>query len=82
VVVRPYLGLGYASFVASFGGVSASDSKLSLWPGATVLYPIGNLLIGADARYTIVTGSSGTDASGNSTSASAFGLFATVGYQF
>jgi hypothetical protein len=82
LVVRPYLGLGDATATASIGGISASDSKLALWPGATALFPIGPLSVGADVRYVIVTGSSSTDANGNSSSANAFSLFATAAYQF
>jgi hypothetical protein len=86
LIVRPYLGLGDSTVTASgtiagFGSVSTSSSSLALWPGATALYPIGNLLVGADARYVIVTSSS-TDSSGNSSTPSVFSLFATVGYQF
>jgi hypothetical protein len=81
VVVRPYLGLGGVTAAVSLGGASDSESKLALWPGATVLFPIGHLSVGADARYVIVAGSSSTD-DGNSSSENAFSLFATAGYQF
>ena len=80
VVVRPYLGLGAATATAtipggSFGGVSfpetsASDTKFGVWPGATLLYPIGNAFVGADARFLIVS------------DFNAFSAFATGGLQF
>jgi len=80
VVVRPYLGLGAATAVASipafdFGGVtmpasSATDTRFGLWPGASVLYPLGSAFIGADARYLIVE------------DYNAFSVFATGGVQF
>jgi len=80
VVIRPYLGLGAATATAtvpgfSFGGTSvpsqtASDTKFAAWPGATVLYPIGNAFVGGDARFLIVS------------DFNAFSLFATGGMQF
>ena len=70
VVVRPYLGLGDVAASASFAGVSASDSKIGFWPGATVLYPLGSAFIGGDARFLIRD------------SFNAFSLFATGGMQF
>ncbi len=80
LIVRPYLGLGYAVLTASLAGFSASSSTLALWPGATALYPMGNLMLGADARF-VITGST-TNTDGSSQGFSALGLFATVGYQF
>jgi len=73
LTVRPYLGLGYASATATAFGVSASQGKAAIWPGAVALFPIGNLFVGADARFVAVI-----DAS----DASAFSLFATVGMTF
>jgi len=80
VVIRPYLGLGPATGRAtipgiSFGGVStpavtASDTKFGVWPGATVLYPLGSAFVGADARFLIVD------------NFNALSLFATGGLQF
>ncbi len=81
VVVRPYLGLGAATAKATipaitFPGVgstpesSASSTKFGVWPGATVLYPVGPAFIGADARFLIVS------------DFNAFSLFATGGVQF
>jgi len=80
VIVRPYLGLGVATATAtipggSFGGVtfpstSASDSRFALWPGGSVLYPLGNAFVGGDARFLIVS------------DFNAFSLFATGGWQF
>ncbi len=77
VVVRPYLGLGVASAkvtsdLSAFGGgkISDSSSRFAVWPGATVLYPLGNAFVGGDARFLIVS------------DFNAFSLFATGGYQF
>jgi len=75
-----YVGLGYAVLTASLAGFSASSSTVALWPGATALYPMGNLLLGADARF-VITGST-TNTDGSAQGFSALGLFATVGYQF
>jgi hypothetical protein len=80
VVIRPYLGLGAATASAtvpggSFGGLSfpstsVSDTKIGFWPGATVLYPIGNAFVGGDARFLVVD------------KFNTFSLFATGGLQF
>jgi hypothetical protein len=77
VVVRPYLGLGAATAKATadlsalgLGKVSNSDTKFALWPGATVLYPIGSAFVGGDARFLIVD------------QFNAFSIFATGGMQF
>jgi hypothetical protein len=80
VVIRPYLGLGAATASVtvpggSFGGVSfpassASDTKFGVWPGATLLAPLGNAFVGADARFLIVS------------DFNAFSLFATGGLQY
>ena len=80
VVVRPYLGLGPATFKGSFpgynlGGVSVpssdtSETRFAFWPGASVLYPLDNFFIGGDARFLVVE-------DGN-----AFSIFATAGLQF
>jgi hypothetical protein len=89
VVIRPYGGLGYATFIiktpaidlGQFGsvpGTSASTSKFAFWPGATLLYPLGGAFIGADARFLLITDSK--DANGDSLNA--FSLFATAGLQF
>ena len=73
LTVRPYLGVGYASLTGSAGGFSSSTGKLAFWPGAVALFPIGNLFVGADARYVLIV-----DAS----DANAFSLFATLGMNF
>jgi hypothetical protein len=70
VVIRPYLGLGAATAVASIGDQSESETRFAAWPGATVLYPIGNAFVGGDARFLIVD------------DFNAFSLFATGGVQF
>lgn len=73
LTVRPNLGVGYASFTGSALGISSSTGKLAFWPGAVALFPIGNLFVGADARYVLIV-----DAS----DANAFSLFATLGMNF
>ncbi|HET9931033.1 MAG TPA: hypothetical protein VFQ35_10110 [Polyangiaceae bacterium] len=80
VVIRPYVGLGAATATASipggsFGGVTipeqtSSDTKFGVWPGATVMYPIGKAFVGADARFLIVS------------DFNTFSLFGTGGIQF
>ncbi|HEY4105248.1 MAG TPA: hypothetical protein VGM44_15225, partial [Polyangiaceae bacterium] len=79
VVIRPYLGLGYATATASITGFpSVSQSKFAFWPGATLLYPLGGAFIGADARFVFISGA--TDENGDAYNA--FSLFATAGMQF
>jgi len=73
LTVRPNLGVGFANFTASTFGVSASAGKLAFWPGAVALFPIGNLFVGADARYVLVV---------DATDVNAFSLFATLGMNF
>jgi hypothetical protein len=70
VVVRPYLGLGPAFAHVSTPGGSNSDTRFGAWPGVTVMYPIQNFFIGADARVLIVS------------DFTAFGLFLNGGMQF
>jgi hypothetical protein len=81
VVIRPYLGLGMASVrvktpeidmgpLLTMPATSASESRFAAWPGATLLYPIDNFFVGADARFLIVS------------DVNAFSLFATGGLQF
>jgi hypothetical protein len=77
VVIRPYLGLGAATAQVSMPAIpgftekmSNSETRFALWPGATVLYPLGSWFIGADARFLIVD------------DFNAFSMFATGGVQF
>jgi len=80
VVIRPYLGLGAATAKGStpsvdfmgttIPGADYSDTKLGVWPGATLLYPLGSAFIGADARFLVVS------------DFNAFSMFATGGVQF
>jgi hypothetical protein len=74
VVIRPYLGLGagIASATASYAGISYSnsDTKFSVWPGATLLVPLGPAFVGADVRYFVPSGSG------------SFGIFGTAGLKF
>jgi len=79
LVIRPYLGLGAHTVTSSVSGnlggvqipeMSSSDTKFALWPGATILYPLGAAFIGADARFVIRD------------ELNTFSLFATGGVQF
>ena len=45
-------------------------AKNTLWPGATVLYPLGQAFVGGDARFLVRD------------SLNAFSVFATGGVQF
>jgi len=64
LTIRPYLGVGFANVMATTPGyctgsvcgpaVSSSQGQAVLWPGATLLYPVGNLFVGADLRYVVV----------------------------
>jgi hypothetical protein len=73
LTVRPYLGLGFANATASLAGVSNSQGKAAIWPGAVALFPIGNLFVGADARYVLII---------DADDSNAFSLFATLGMTF
>jgi hypothetical protein len=88
--LRPYGGLGFASFAVSAtfsnpsparGLVNNSNSNTSLlfWPGVTAIYDIPNtsFMIGGDARLVFVPGTSVGYNGGP-----AFGIFATGGMRF
>jgi hypothetical protein len=67
LVIRPYLGVGYALVRASSnpGCVTAgtcvalwsNDSALGLWPGAVAIVRSGGIFVGADVRYVVLVGS-------------------------
>jgi len=84
LIVRPFLGLGYASASVSipnpFGGgsISSSTGKLALWPGAVALFPVGKAFVGADLRYIIIPDSD----NGQGDSLAAFSAFVTGGMNF
>ena len=65
VIIRPYMGLGIASIMASVtvAGTTQSNSatKFVVWPGCTVLYtvPNSNFFIGGDLRFVTVPGGPG-----------------------
>ncbi len=82
LTVRPYLGLGYASpritqancqLQACVAGETSGDSKFAMWPGATALFPVGNLFVGADLRYVVLF---------DTTDGNAFAAFLTGGMSF
>ena len=92
VVIRPYLGLGDTLISGSIatacvinpltgqciGGASASSttSEFTLYPGATVMYPIQQFFVGGDVRIEWLPGvGPGGDNVG-------LGLYATGGMQF
>jgi Tetratricopeptide repeat len=82
--LRPYGGLGFASFNVSTSFVnqnnganaSSSASRLLFWPGVTAIYdiPNTNFMVGGDARLVFVPSSSVGWNGGP-----AFGIFATGG---
>jgi hypothetical protein len=81
VVIRPYAGVGRASVDSSsdeagFGSYSSSRSKLILYPGTAVMFPIGPAFVGADLRYVIMIDAP-TSGTGN-----AFTAFLTGGVNF
>jgi hypothetical protein len=71
IVLRPYLGLGYASFNTDIG--STGTSKFALWPGLTALVQLVGFFVGVDGRYVIIT---------DANDFNAFALFATAGLTF
>jgi hypothetical protein len=73
LTVRPYLGFGYASLTGSVAGISSSQGKGAIWPGAVALLPLGSLFVGADARYVVIF---------DADDSNAFSLFATLGMTF
>ena len=86
IVLRPFFGLGlglYSAFTNSGGNPNnpSSGAKFALWPGVLALYNINNqIVVGADIRYTIVTGLDlGSSPTGN---ANAFGFYGNCGYRF
>jgi hypothetical protein len=86
LVVRPVLGLGLASVssstpgytvgAVSYAGIDDTQTKFSLWPGVTVLYPIGNLYVGGDLRYNLILGYDADE------KPNAFGIFVNFGMTF
>jgi hypothetical protein len=79
ILVRPYLGFGPGIFSGSSsigltGGstmeTSNSSTNFAIWLGGTVLYPIGQFIVGGDLRALFVS-------NGNS-----IGIFATGGLTF
>jgi hypothetical protein len=86
LTVRPYVGLGYASLMASAPGyctgsvcgpaTSKTEGVAAIWPGATAIFPLGNLFIGGDVRYVMLLGAESPDAG------SAFSIFLTGGTTF
>jgi hypothetical protein len=77
IVIRPTLGLGFAS--TSLGGVGTGSTNFSLWPTVTGLYNITDqIFAGLDVRYTVVTGANLYGGG----SPNALGIFLTGGYRF
>ena len=80
VIVRPYVGVGIASAWASVfmpaigsypgGRIEASDRRVAIWPGASVLLPIDRAFIGVDAKFLVVE------------NANAFNAYGTLGVAF
>jgi hypothetical protein len=78
--LRAQLGIGEYQVSASGGGGSSSYNNLYLEPGATVMMSLGTVFIGADANLLVLT--SAKDASGNSTTDTAFTVHGQVGVTF
>lgn len=64
-IVRPFVGVGLGEYVStrcapliSGGGDCAETTNRSfaLWPGVSLLLPIGVAVVGVDVRFDIVTG--------------------------
>jgi hypothetical protein len=79
VLVRPYLGLGPgiatgSSSIGLNGGstmeTSNSSTNFAFWLGGTVLYPIGQFIVGGDLRALFIS------------NANSIGVFATGGLTF
>jgi hypothetical protein len=79
VLVRPYLGLGPGIATgsgsvcltgASCVEMSNSSTNFALWLGGTVLYPLGNFVVGGDLRALFVSNNN------------SIGIFATGGMTF
>lgn len=93
MMIRPYAGIGMASVkntfttpdinlgIVNIPGTSTetSDSKLTIWPGVTAMYPMGSAFVGADVRYIAVTG---VDVPSGVASPSGLGVYLTAGAKF
>ena len=76
MLLRAYAGVGVANTNVTValpqaggelgGKVSASDSRLAFWPGASLLVPFedGAAFVGIDAKYLVVDGGSAFNAYG------------------
>jgi hypothetical protein len=63
--IRPYAGIGVAvrrvtapDIPYMQTGYSTTETTATIWPGVTVVYPLGSAFIGADARFVIVPSNS------------------------
>jgi hypothetical protein len=74
LTIRPQVGLGNATFTASAGSVSLSNSNLYVEPGVTALVSFGLLFVGADANLLVFPGLNNSQA--------AFTLHGQVGVTF
>lgn len=77
LVVRPYVGVGasFVSYEVEALGIKAGDTDgaVALWPGVTAFCPVGDVQLGVDLRYVLVT---------ESEKHSSPSLFGHIGYQF
>lgn len=77
ISLRPYVGLGYSVFktelTSSSLNIDDTDSFFTVNPGVLAMISLGNLYVGADFRYYIVTDTPG------GFDANAFGLYASFG---
>jgi hypothetical protein len=56
ITIRPQVGIGNATFTASGGGESASNSNVYVEPGVTVLVSLLGWYVGADANVLVFPG--------------------------
>jgi hypothetical protein len=88
LTIRPQVGVGNATFSASFSGNSASTSASNLYlePGVTGLIALGQWFVGADANLLVIPGvnsvSTSANASTSSSTYSSFTVHGQVGIRF
>ena len=87
--LRPYLGLGQASFKGTVTGSllgkpvesSSSESSLYVAPGAAAIVSVAGFFVGADVRY-LYPFKKGSDGKGGEVSNASLGFFGSAGVSF
>ncbi|MGZ3418525.1 MAG: hypothetical protein ACXWUG_21695 [Polyangiales bacterium] len=63
LILRPVVGLGLGFSTVDtksiVGNTNSTTAKMFVSPGAEIMYPIGNVFVGADARYMYMRGNEG-----------------------